>query len=392
MTATDVVGDDGTAIEVRWTTGNATGVAPWSIERTRTAKELRDARVTLAEKAVEAARTSGATPETALAAGERAIAEAGATLEWLVAAVVPAGERSTVVGELSAGESYRFRIRDLGETGDVQAVHDVGMVAWGRIPFGILLVLISATVIACIALARSGVVMRIRRIAALEAIDEAVGRATEMGRPVLFVPGIQDMNDLQTVAGITVLGRVAKVAAEYDAPLEVPTSRSLVMTAARDAVQAAYLSAGRGDAYSADRINYITDEQFGYVAYLAGTMNRERPATCLYMGAFYAESLLLAENGNSIGAIQIAGTAESSQLPFFVAACDYTLIGEEFFAASAYLSGEPMQLGSLFGQDLVKIASIAMIVLGTVLATAAAAGWASAGSGSELLQWLFAAG
>jgi hypothetical protein len=199
-----------------------------------------------------------------------------------------------------------------------------------------------------------------------------------MGRPVLFVPGIQDMNDLQTVAGITVLGRVAKVAAEYDAALEVPTSRSLVMTAARDTVQAAYLAAGRGDAYNADRINYITDEQFGYVAYLAGTMNRERPATCLYMGAFYAESLLLAENGNSIGAIQIAGTAESSQLPFFVAACDYTLIGEEFFAASAYLSGEPMQLGSLFGQDLVKIASIALLVIGVAVATVGSiAGWAN---------------
>jgi hypothetical protein len=224
--------------------------------------------------------------------------------------------------------------------------------------------------------------MRIRKIAALEAIDEAVGRATEMGRPVLFVPGIQDMNDLQTVAGITVLGRVAKVAAEYDAPLEVPTARSLVMTAARDAVQAAYLAAGRGDAYNPDRINYITDEQFGYVAYLAGTMNRERPATCLYMGAFYAESLLLAENGNSIGAIQIAGTAESSQLPFFVAACDYTLIGEEFFAASAYLSGEPMQLGSLFGQDLVKIGTILLLGVGVALATVAAA------SGSPLVAGL----
>ena len=327
VSATDVVGDDGTAIEVRWNASAGTGAAPWSIERTRTAKELRDARVALAAKAVAAARKAGATPEAAFAAGEKAIAEAGTSLEWLVAAEVPANERSTVVGELSAGEAYRFRIRDLGETGEATAVADTSLLAWGRIPFAAVLVLISATVIACIVAARSGVVMRIRKIAALEAIDEAVGRATEMGRPVLFVPGIQDMNDLQTVAGITVLGRVAKVAAEYDAPLEVPTSRSLVMTAARDAVQAAYLSAGRGDAYNADRINYITDEQFGYVAYLAGTMNRERPATCLYMGAFYAESLLLAENGNSIGAIQIAGTAESSQLPFFVAACDYTLIG-----------------------------------------------------------------
>ena len=99
----------------------------------------------------------------------------------------------------------------------------------------------------------------------------------------------------------------------------------------------------------------VTDEQFGYVAYVQGHMVREKPAACFYMGSFFAESLLLAETGNAIGAIQIAGTAQPAQLPFFVAACDYTLIGEEFFAASAYLSGEPDQLGSLKGQDAGKL-------------------------------------
>ena len=59
------------------------------------------------------------------------------------------------------------------------------------------------------------------------------------------------------------------------------------------------------------------------------------------MGKFFAESLLFAETGNSIGAIQIAGTGSQTQIPFFVTACDYTLMGEEFFAASAYLSKEP---------------------------------------------------
>jgi hypothetical protein len=101
-------------------------------------------------------------------------------------------------------------------------------------------------------------------------------------------------------------------------------------------------------------------------------MMRDKPAACFYMGAFYAESLLFAENGNSIGAIQIAGTAEPSQLPFFVAACDYTLIGEEFFAASAYLSGERDQLGSIKGQDIGKALAAAVIIVGCLLATAAA--------------------
>ena len=84
-------------------------------------------------------------------------------------------------------------------------------------------------------------------------------------------------------------------------------------------------------------------------------MVRERPEAVFLLGTFYAESLILAETGHAIGAIQIAGTKETSQLPFFVAACDYTLIGEELFAASSYLSREPVMLGSLKGQDLAKI-------------------------------------
>jgi hypothetical protein len=162
---------------------------------------------------------------------------------------------------------------------------------------------------------------------------------------------------------------VATTAAQYDAKIEVPTSRSLVMTAARETMQTAYLTAGRPEAYNSDSVYYVTDEQFGYVAYIQGMMVREKPAACFYMGAFFAESLLLAETGNGIGAIQIAGTAQAAQLPFFVAACDYTLIGEEFFAASAYLSGEPDQLGSLKGQDVGKMIVAAGIILGTCGAT-----------------------
>ena len=86
-----------------------------------------------------------------------------------------------------------------------------------------------------------------------------------------------------------------------------------------------------------------------------------------FLGAFFAESLIMAETGNSIGAIQIAGTAMPAQLPFFVAACDYTLIGEELFAASAYLSREPKLLGSLKGQDVGKFFVLFFAILGSIV-------------------------
>jgi hypothetical protein len=233
----------------------------------------------------------------------------------------------------------------------------------------ILVLAVCFSVLICTFRARMGAKVYVRPIAGLKAIEEAVGRATEMGRPVLFVPGIMDLNELQTVAGLSVLSSVAKESAAYENNVHVPTARSLVMTAAREVVQAACIEAGKPDVYNDDSVRYITDEQFAYVAEVCGWTQREKPAACFYMGQFFAESLLLAENGNSVGAIQIAGTAESSQLPFFVASCDYTLLGEELFAASAYLSGEPQQLGSLQGQDLGKALAVTLLLVGCLLIT-----------------------
>lgn len=231
----------------------------------------------------------------------------------------------------------------------------------------IAVIFLSAAILYYISSAKSGKKLYIRKIAGLEAVDEAVGRATEMGRKIFFIPGTQDMDNVQTIAGLTILGRVAKVAAEYEAKIDVPVSRSLVMVTAREVVKEAYYNAGRPDAYSDDMVYYLTDDQFGYAAGIDGLVVRQKPATIFYQGAFYAESLILAETGNSIGAIQIAGTAMPSQLPFFVAACDYTLIGEELFAASAYLSHEPKLLGSLKGQDLGKLVIIIAIIVGLII-------------------------
>ncbi|MEK7315894.1 MAG: DUF6754 domain-containing protein, partial [Candidatus Eisenbacteria bacterium] len=50
----------------------------------------------------------------------------------------------------------------------------------------------------------------IRPLAGLKALDEAIGRATEMGRPVLYVPGIGDLSEVGTLAAITISSRVAR--------------------------------------------------------------------------------------------------------------------------------------------------------------------------------------
>ncbi|HJT22718.1 MAG TPA: DUF6754 domain-containing protein [Nitrospira sp.] len=209
----------------------------------------------------------------------------------------------------------------------------------------------------------------LRRIPGLDAVDEAIGRSTELGKPILFLTGAHDMSDPSTIAAAVILGRVAKRTAAYETELMVPHRDPITMAVCQEITKQAYLEAGKPDLFKEDANFFITADQFSYTAAVDGIMLRKKPAANFFMGAYFAESLLLTETGASTGAIQIAGTDSDHQMPFFVTTCDYTLIGEELYAASAYLSKEPVQIGTLRGQDIGKAVIMSAIAAGTLLAT-----------------------
>ena len=271
---------------------------------------------------------------------------------------------------------YFYRITTVGPAGRTpsrgiagpQQAHSewINQTRWSML---VLTVLFFAFVLYFIGSAQAGKKPFVRRIPGIDAIEEAIGRATEMGRSVLFVPGIQDIDEIQTVAGLVILESVARITARYETPLTVPVSYPIPYAIAEEMVKGGYLHAGRPDQYDPNSVRFVSPEQFAYVAAVTGIMMRDKPAAHIFMGSFYAESLLLAETGFANGAIQVAGTANVHQLPFFVVACDYTLIGEELYAASAYLSGEPKLVGSLKGADLMKLLILLIVVVGCTLET-----------------------
>ena len=287
------------------------------------------------------------------------------------------GDQASFTDETAKnGVPYRYRLAALPSPGapflSDESPPATARASWfdtGKLNVFIVIAIFFALVLYYIGQASHGKAWSFRQIAGLTAIEEAIGRSTEMGKGVLYVPGVQDIDDIQTIASMIILGNVARMTAKYETPLNVPTPSPAVYTVADEVVKGAYSDVGKADAYRSDQVRYITSEQFAYVAAVNGIMLRERPAANLFLGAFFAESLLLAETGHEIGAIQIAGTANVHQLPFFVVACDYTLIGEEYYAASAYLSKDARLLGSLKASDTVKLILVITIVLGALLLT-----------------------
>ncbi len=225
-----------------------------------------------------------------------------------------------------------------------------------------------------IKLAKQGRSLYIRPLAGVKAIEDAVGRATEMGKPCIYSPGISVIEDIATLASISIISKVSQIIAEYQSRLIVPNADQIVYSVIDEVVKGAYLKAGRPDAYKGEDVYFLTNRQFAYASAMSGLMAREKPAANFFLGWFMAESLILAESGAMTGAIQIAGTDSISQIPFFIVACDYTLIGEELYAAGAVMGNDAQLLGGLKGQDYVKLIAMAMLAVLFLLKIAGVSG------------------
>lgn len=245
----------------------------------------------------------------------------------------------------------------MGETS--QFANEAVWVVEGLLVFFILYKILSA---------RRGRQLFIRRIPGLSALDEAVGRATEMGRPMLFAPGLSGL-DIVGLQSMAIMSHVVRHAAKYGTRVIVPLADAVLYTVAEEVAKDAYAAEGVPEQFNSEDIRFLSDRQFAWASGVVGIQHREKVASAFYFGYYYAESLILAENGQMVGAIQVAGTPATTQVPFFLASCDYTIIGDEYYAASAYLSREPTLLGSLVGQDYGKLIVIGIVVLGALTIT-----------------------
>jgi antitoxin (DNA-binding transcriptional repressor) of toxin-antitoxin stability system len=355
VVCTDIANDDGSAMRISWRPSALPGFRVFGYE-IQLSQAGRDSFVTVATAPADSTTC-------AVASGE----ELRLThREHFVARVVALDSTMMAVPDSTRPDSITYRtLKKLRRSESLPSAAFQTSASWintDRLNILALIVIFFGLVLYCVDKAKKGQVLHFRKLAGIDAIDEAIGRATELGKPVMYIPGTQNIENIQTIASIQLLTSVATKCASYDIPIIVPLNRAFMVGIAEEAVKQGYLNAGRPDAYNRDNIRYLSDEQFAFTSGVAGIMMREKTAAHLYLGAFFAESLILSETGFASGAIQIAGTANVHQLPFFVVACDYTLIGEEYFASSALVTRNPDMLGTVKATDWLKAGLIACLV------------------------------
>jgi hypothetical protein len=239
----------------------------------------------------------------------------------------------------------------------------------GRI--GELIALIILIIISAVALMKSlrGKLPTIRRLPGIDALEEVVGRAAETGRPVFYTTGfgggtIRGASSYPTLAGMDIMAHAVRLCARlgadfvstYAMPEAVPIARALVLESLK--------AENKAELWKEDLVRFVSPLQWAYTMGSIATISRENAGGVILIGPWWGEALIFSEESHSVGAMSIAGSSSFDQLPYFVGVCDYTLIGEEIFAAGAYLSKDAVTLGTIEGEDWSRILVIILLILG----------------------------
>jgi len=217
---------------------------------------------------------------------------------------------------------------------------------------------------------KQGKIPALRDMPVINAINEAIDRATEMGKPVIFTPGLSSLEGAdayQTLAGLSILRYISRKAAAQDTRLIVGCSKATIVPVAEDIIQTACREVGKPEAAKLQEVDYLSDQQFAYAAAYIGRMHREKAASNIFTGTLWAESLIFAMAGHSAGCYQVGGTAVWTQMAYIVPVCDATLLGEELMAVGAYLSGEIQQLATIASHDVLRLIGIITLIASVIL-------------------------
>jgi hypothetical protein len=211
-----------------------------------------------------------------------------------------------------------------------------------------------------------------RRIQAFELLRGFLDIVTERGKIAhlsLGTSGISGDRTATVASGLVLLRYLAERGAAVGAAPTVTVADPTLLFVAQDIVYDAHERQGRAATYRATDVQLIAPDPAAYAVGALEVIRDEKVAANVMAGPFGDEFLLMAEPGAQRDVTQIAGSDALNAHPFMIATADHLLVGEELFAAGAYLTDRPEHAASLWVQDILRMLIVAAIVIGMLIAT-----------------------
>ncbi|HEY4691008.1 MAG TPA: DUF6754 domain-containing protein [Anaerolineae bacterium] len=223
-----------------------------------------------------------------------------------------------------------------------------------------------------------GVVMRrwripqLRHLSAFDALRGQLGRSIEVGHPAhisIGTGGIGAEDTLVTLAGASIVDSLAQEAADTGASPVVSVADGTALILAQDMLRHPYTRRGDISGYDPLAVQTLGMAPLQYAVGTMDFLRHSQPVSNVMIGSFGPEVGLIIEAGVRQGLAQVAGSTDARALALLYPSANHVLIGEEIFAAPAYLERRPDQLGRLQAQDMVRYFLIFVIIVAAVLRT-----------------------
>lgn len=209
-----------------------------------------------------------------------------------------------------------------------------------------------------------------RDIDAYNRLNRAVGRAVEDGTRLHISIGRGNLFTSRggsALAGLAMIRQLSERTSLSDNPPIVTSGDASLTILSQDTLQSGYRAAGAEEQYrfTTGRLTGLTP-----FAFAAGTLpitSDENVSTNVVIGDLGAESALLVESADREDIDLIAASDNLSAQSVLYAASQDPLIGEELFAAGAYVGAGATHEASLHVQDVMRWLVILAILGGALL-------------------------
>lgn len=212
----------------------------------------------------------------------------------------------------------------------------------------------------------------IREPAAIQAIAEGIGRASEMGRPILVTTGRGTMFEFKSSASQTasysIISYIAKIAAQQGGRVIAGVYGGQNMPYMEETLHQGRIEAGVSPEVEASwEVRFMGAAIFSYASAMLEAILRDKPAAMFAFGAMFDESLIFLGVGRREGVFQIFGSDTTSNQCWWAALSDYMMWHEDMYVAGALLRKDKEMMYTIIGQDVLRLVVIAIMVLGIVL-------------------------
>lgn len=211
---------------------------------------------------------------------------------------------------------------------------------------------------------------RLRPIPGLDRLSRAFGLSVEDGTRVLLSLGRESLltrDAAAALAGLALLRGLAKKASVSDRPPIAAAGESALTYLAQDTLHSGYRAVGAGEFFQPETGRLAGMTPFSSAAGTIPMLGDEDVSLAVLVGHHGVEAALLSEAAERSRTVLVGGTGDPAGQSVLYATASEALIGEELFAAPAYLAESTAMAGNLVLQDILRWLIILSLLLGAAL-------------------------